>query len=289
MYWNLNKGVRAVIINDTNVDVHIVGFAVENNHKDAPEVDNNKVNHFTIHYILEGRGYLILRGVKHELKKDTMFVTFPNQDVKLRQNHNESWKIGWFVCDGLKVPEYLERIGITPDKPYIKLQENKNIRSLFSLTPYQCSKNYNISDAIALSAFYKILIEVYKQNPSDSVSVSKRSDEQYVANAIEYINQNYSDPSLRLETVSEFIGISPKYLSSIFKKVSKVSFTKFLLNKRLSAANALMEEGCRVVSEVAYKVGFSSPYYFSNVYKKYNKDSPSEHIKHIERKSDQDN
>lgn len=288
MYWNLNKGVRSIILNGSNVDVHIVGFAVESNHKDAPEVDNNGVNQFTIHYILEGSGYLTLRGTKHKLEKDTIFVTFPNQDVKLRQDTAESWKIGWIVCDGLKVAEYLARIGITPEKTYLKLQENTTIRTLFSSTPYLCAKNYPISDAIALSAFYQILIEVYKQNPSASAAVSKRSDEQYVANAIEFINQNYSDPSLRLETVSEFIGISPKYLSLIFKKVTKTSFTKYLLNKRLASANALMEEGCRVVSEIAYKVGFSSPYYFPNVYKKYNKDSPSEHIKRIDKKSNTD-
>lgn len=288
MYWNQNKGIRAVILSDAKVDVHIVGFAVEKNHKDAAEVDNSSVNHFTIHYILEGKGYLVLHGKKHILQKDTLFVTFPNQNVRLRQDTEESWKIGWIVLDGLKVPEYLERADITPEHPYRVLEEDKNIQSLFSVTPYECAADFKFSDTIALSAFYRIMCAIYRQTPALSDSPRQRQSEQHVARAIEFINQNYSDPTLNLENVADSVGVSPKYLSSIFKKSTKVSFSKYLLNKRLSAANDLMEKGCRSVSEVAYKVGFSSPYYFSNVYKKYNTDSPSIHIKIFAKKNEND-
>lgn len=288
MYWNQNQGLRAVIFNDAKVDVQIIGFAVEKNHKDAPEVDNSTVNHYTIHYILDGKGYIIFKGKKTELNKGTLFVTFPNQPIRLRQDPEESWKIGWIVCDGLKVAEYLERIGITPDNPYAELEDDKRLQTLFSFTPYDCSKDYAISDAIALSAFYQLLVIIYKQNPHNVESVTKRQSEPHVERAIEYINQNYTNPSLNLEIVADAIGISPKYLSSIFKKTTKVPFSKYLLNKRISAANALIEEGCHVVSEVAYKVGFSSPYYFSNVYKKYNTDSPRTHIKLFSKKDKND-
>ena len=288
MYWNQNQGLRAVILNGAKIDVQIIGFAVEKNHKDAPEVDNSTVNHYTVHYILDGKGYIIINGEKIEVNKGTVFVTFPNQNIKLRQDAENPWRLGWIVCDGLMVAEYLERIGITPDNPYMLLEDNKQLQTLFSITPYNCSKDYKISDAIALSAFYQLLVIIYNQIPHSAESVTKRYSNPHVERAIEYINQNYSDPTLNLSVVADAIGVSPKYLSSIFKKATNTPFSKFLLNKRISAANALFEEGCKVVSEVAYKVGFSSPYYFSNVYKIYNTDSPRTHIKQFSKKDKND-
>lgn len=287
MYWNKNKGIRAVISNTTQVDVHIIGFAVEQNHRDAPEVNNKNVNSFTIHYLLDGHGYLIQNEKKHELRKGTIFVTFPNQNVQHRQDSVDSWKVGWIVCDGLKVAGYLERCGITPEHPFIHLDDDKELQELFSRTPYKCVEYYGMSDVIALAAFYQILISLYKYQPNQVNNKKRRTEEQHVANAIEYINQNYMNSELSLATVAGAIGITSKYLSAIFKRITNISFTRHLLNKRLSAANALIEEGHTVVSEIAYKVGFSSPYYFSNVYKKYNTDSPRTHIKqYFQKKSE---
>lgn len=291
MYWNQNQGLRAVILNDSKVDIQIIGFAVEKNHKDAPEVDNSKVSNYTIHYVLDGKGYIIFKGKKIILNKGSLFVTFPNQQIRLRQDREEPWKIGWIVCDGLKVADYLDRIGITPDNPYLKLEDDKRLQTIFSVTPYDCAKEYAISDAIALSAFYQFIVMVHMQNPNREERGTKSYSESHVERAIEYISQNYSNPQLTLTVTAEAIGVSPKYLSSIFKKTTKIPFSKFVLNKRISAANALIEEGCHVVSEVAYKVGFSSPYYFSNVYKKYNTESPRAHIKQFSNngKNDKEN
>lgn len=274
---------------DTNhVDVHIIGFCMETTDVNQPPIQAKTVNQYTIHYILSGTGWVDFKGKRHNLTADTLFVTFPNCDIVHSQDLTDPWTLGWIVLDGLKVKSLLERVGITKDKPLVSLAADKELRGLFSKTPYLCSKHRNMSDFIALSAFYSILKCIMLQRPESRDPDLNRPAEHHVALAMEYVNLHYTESDLSLKTVASAIGVSPNYLSAIFKSVSAVSFSRHLLNKRLSAALTLIKEGNTVVSDVAYKVGFSSPYYFSNQFRKYNNDSPKQHIIKVMQKNKED-
>ena len=45
----------------------------------------------------------------------------------------------------------------------------------------------------------------------------------------------------------------------------------------MQAAIHLLNTTDKTISEIAYAIGFSDPYYFSNVFKKYSHSSPTAH------------
>ncbi len=280
-YWNKNKGIRIPVIDTNSTDFHVIGYATEKNHKKAEVVDNSTVSVYTVHYILDGSGYAIIDGIRHEIDADTIFVAFPNQNVQHSQDPEHSWRVTWFVVDGLKVKSILERAGITPEHSIVKLQRNKRLRSMLMTGPYDCRDFYEISDIIAQNHLLELFSFAYKNSitPPRASQDYPSAAEKYVQQTIDYINANYADESLNLNKIAQHIGISGKYLSSIFAEVVGIKFSRYLLNKRLAIANMLIEHGTTSVSEIAYKTGFSSPFYFSNMYKKYNIDSPRTHIK----------
>lgn len=274
-----NMGIRVPIRESSNVDVHIIGFGVEKNAPTWKEIDNKKVNQYTFHYILHGRGYIVADGIKHDLRADTVFVTFPKQDVRFKQDPDDPYTLAWIVLDGLKVKNLLERIGITPDNIILHVKREKTLRDFFAKTPYSCAAAPDFADVIALGTFYNIISAIMKQLPQNRTSNLVSTQEIHVSNAINYISSNFRDPELNLDTVAAAIGITPKYLSNIFGKVTDTTFSQYLLNKRMSYALSLIGDGETVVSAIAEKCGFSSPYYFSNVFRRYNIDSPKQHIK----------
>lgn len=290
LYWTKNKGIRVPIKDTNSVDFHIIGYATEKNHKKAEEVDNSAVNAYTVHYILEGSGYALVNGVRHEIDADSILVTFPNQNVLHRQNEETSWQLTWFVLDGVKVKSVLQRAGITPENNILKLERNNNLRKLLKHGPYECNKYYEISDIIAQQHFLELISFAYKYDvtpPRGSADIPS-SAEKYVQQAIDYININYADESLNLTKIATYIGISPKYLSSIFSQIVGIKFANYLLNKRISVANMLIDNDTSSVSEIASKTGFSSPFYFSNTYKKHNGVSPKAHIKQHKQQKESD-
>ena len=62
------------------------------------------------------------------------------------------------------------------------------------------------------------------------------------------------------------------------KSLTNLSGNEFIKNVRLKKAVQLLESENYNVSEIAYKVGFSDPPYFSRIFKKQYGKSPSDYV-----------
>lgn len=86
--------------------------------------------------------------------------------------------------------------------------------------------------------------------------------------ATEYIKKHYEEPI----TVGDVAGVvekTPNYLSSIFKKETGVSFSKYLNELRLQRACVLLKHTNKQVREISEAVGYTDYIYFSQLFRKY--------------------
>ena len=100
--------------------------------------------------------------------------------------------------------------------------------------------------------------------------------EKLIEDAIKYIEENYSDPSISLESVSEYLNISVSYLSMLLSKLKGISFNKYLVKVRMEKAKELLKFTLEKVVNVATLCGYNEVYYFSHSFKKYTGMSPKE-------------
>ena len=70
-----------------------------------------------------------------------------------------------------------------------------------------------------------------------------------------------------LAEAAEYAGVSHSYLSFIFKQETGVNFNASLAQYRIEKAKKLLAATSLKIYEVAEKVGFSNPYYFSKVFR----------------------
>ncbi|MCR8634213.1 response regulator [Paenibacillus radicis (ex Xue et al. 2023)] len=94
---------------------------------------------------------------------------------------------------------------------------------------------------------------------------------------VEYMELHYDQEGLSLQDVSSVVHISPTYLSIIFKKEKNINFSEFLNQLRMKKAMELLRMSDLKSYEVAEKVGFKNPHYFSLCFRKYTGVSPSEY------------
>lgn len=99
----------------------------------------------------------------------------------------------------------------------------------------------------------------------------------YVRKCICYINENISR-KITVSDLAAFCGITPDYLSQIFKKEMGESPSEYIVHKKLNKAKGLLLQG-KGNYEICKTLGFSSPSYFVTVFKKYYRMTPSEFIK----------
>lgn len=98
-------------------------------------------------------------------------------------------------------------------------------------------------------------------------SAMLQAKHQDVQKAIRYIEANLSG-DVSLPTVAREISISTGYLSRLFKHQTGVSFSDFLIQRRIDRATQLLEETNRTMEEIAEGIGIENVSYFFRFYKR---------------------
>ncbi|MNI12551.1 putative response regulatory protein [compost metagenome] len=94
--------------------------------------------------------------------------------------------------------------------------------------------------------------------------------------ALERIGREY-EKDLQLTTIAEDLGLSPVYLSELFKQQTGVPFRAHLLQARMGAAIRLLKDPTLKVYEVSYKVGYNKVEHFVKLFKREYGMTPSEY------------
>ena len=89
-----------------------------------------------------------------------------------------------------------------------------------------------------------------------------------VKKAKSYMDANYMNEDISLKTTAEYVGLSPTYLSALFKREMKRNFTEYLTEIRIRKAKELLCSTSKLICEIAYEVGFRDYRYFSQIFKK---------------------
>ncbi len=101
----------------------------------------------------------------------------------------------------------------------------------------------------------------------------------FIALLMEKIEANFSESDFNVDALAQLLKISRGQLFKKTKALLDTSPSKLIRSHRLEKAKQMLSQGQYNVSEVAYASGFSSPEYFSTVYKDYFKISPAEERK----------
>lgn len=106
---------------------------------------------------------------------------------------------------------------------------------------------------------------------------STRQQHVLLKQAMDFINQNYSDPSISLDKVAKSVNISPNYLSAVFSQEVGQTLTEYITSRRIHEAKNMLRNTDLRLSEIAFAVGYKDPHYFSFVFKKVSGCTPSEY------------
>ena len=98
-----------------------------------------------------------------------------------------------------------------------------------------------------------------------------------VSNVQHYIMEHIEE-RLTLNDVASFFGVSPNYLSQLFKKYSEIGFSEYISQQNIARAKEYMSEGNLKMYEIAERLGFESAFYFSKVFKKVTGFAPRDYM-----------
>jgi signal transduction histidine kinase/ligand-binding sensor domain-containing protein/AraC-like DNA-binding protein len=101
-------------------------------------------------------------------------------------------------------------------------------------------------------------------------------DQQFVEKVVEFIHENMDNQDLDVGYIVSEMGISRTLLHTKLKQILDLCTTEVINMVRLKEAKKLLHNNEELtVSEIAYRVGFNDPNYFSRTFKKFFRSSPS--------------
>jgi two-component system response regulator YesN len=92
-----------------------------------------------------------------------------------------------------------------------------------------------------------------------------------------YIAESYGRGEIHLKDLSQFVGLSPSHLSSVFSKQMGTTITEYITEVRIAKAKELLRSSGLRAAEVAERVGYFDPNYFSTTFKKQTGMTPKEY------------
>lgn len=93
---------------------------------------------------------------------------------------------------------------------------------------------------------------------------------------VAYISQNF-EKLLTRDDIAKAVGVTPNYVSVLFRKGFDMTFVEYLTNLRIGEAKKLLENTDKKIYQIAEAVGFDDAYYFSKNFKNVIGMSPKEY------------
>jgi len=121
-----------------------------------------------------------------------------------------------------------------------------------------------------LAAYCERLRQLARRERKDSVRL-------LIDRAAGLLQERYADSELSLEVVCAELGVSAAYMSTVFKKETGQGFVSFLTELRMDKALELLAGTDLKTYQIAERIGYTDPNYFSYVFKKKFGMSPSKY------------
>lgn len=99
----------------------------------------------------------------------------------------------------------------------------------------------------------------------------------YIERAVQYMQENFTDSSMSVQTVAEYLGISGNYFSELFNVQMRESFTVWLNRLRVEKAQELLRATDISIRDIGFKCGFNTVQHFNRMFKKYNGVTPGQY------------
>lgn len=231
------------------------------NHVYGPEIRS----HFLMVLVEKGTAILYRDGKELPLGTHDVLVMFPGEKIHYRALTD--WTIKWVGVDGSRVEELFGALGVTRAHPIFKPQRYETAARLIDAL---CDTKYDSSVAVTYR-LQSLLCELFATLLSDT---ARETASDPILSAIEIIKYNYSR-ELNIKQLADSLFLNSAYFSRLFKKRTGMSPKKYILQTRMTRAKELLSTTDCSIKEISVTVGYGDPLYFSKLFYKTERITPS--------------
>ncbi|HML46361.1 MAG TPA: AraC family transcriptional regulator [Clostridia bacterium] len=235
---------------------------------------------FSLYYVVEGKGLLRWgqRGISVEA--NTAFLIHSEAPYDLEADGEAPWSLLWVVFSGYLVRDYMRRAGFTKENPVFPYPQEPFFREQYEAM-FRYAHSWHNRYCKILSSLYALIARHIDMTATHYNIYEKYGNDFTMRRALEYIDQHYAQPDMRIEDIAQYVGLSRTRFHHVFREMAKMSPQQYLIHHRMRRAAELLKLHNATVSELARNVGYTDPFHFSKTFKQIHGVSPTRYARQI--------
>lgn len=250
----------------------------------------SRLNALIIGVGTEGETSLTSNLQEFRLKKDSLFIFSPKHILQVQSNNR--FKAHLIII----APDFLKRINIDPKRmmplflqfgslPCMELThaESQSLRSFISMVEQELKGSETdfsseIIGGLIAATIYKvgdILTHYLTEHPEVDSPIHNRAEE-YFRQFTELLGEHYKHER-SVGFYARQLCITPKYLTTLIKRISGKSVSEWIDNYVILEAKTLLKYSNMSVQEIAYYLNFPNQSFFGSYFKRNAGMSPSQY------------
>lgn len=224
---------------------------------------------YILYYVTSGRGIVTIDGIGFLISAGQSFLAFPFSNICIEPDRDIEWSYRWIEFRGLEAAWLISQTSFSKKHPVVDAIPIKNFDKFFQI--YECYSESTFAQCRASGKLIQLLSYYLEYFPCKTTETIN-----YAIAARNYIEKNYRNPDFTVQAVADHVKIDRTYLYRLFKEETGMSVIDYINNCRISKAEAMLIDENIPIKDVAYSVGFTDQMYFSKVFKKLRKRTPTE-------------
>lgn len=233
------------------------------------------LNEYQLLYITEGEGFFSSEHVKDaQLKAGDLFLLFPGEWHCYHPLDNKGWKSYWIGFKGKNVDDRVRAGFLSAEKPIYHVGFSADIIRLYEEAYTRAQEEAPYSQQILAGIVNHLVGLMYALERSIEL-VKDRSHVDMINLARLRIRESL-EKDLTIQQIAEELGVSYSNFRKLFKEFTGISPSLYQQDLRLQRAKELLATTSLSIKEIAYRLCFESPDYFSSKFKIKTGKKPSE-------------
>ena len=224
------------------------------------------LNEYQLLYNPEGEGWFqSTHCPRTRLKAGDMFLLFPGEWHSYHPDSRIGWKSHWIGFKGRNMDDRVRAGFLTPDKPIYHIGYSDVIESLYRKAYEAAVEEAAYSQQLMAGLVNHLIGKMYSLERN--IELGQNLQQVTMIGKARLRIRESIESSVTIQQIAEELGVSYSNFRKLFKEYTGLSPATYQQELRLLRAKELLTTTDLSVKEIAYRLNFESPDYFSSKFK----------------------
>lgn len=231
------------------------------------DADKGRVlDEYQMLYLIEGEGIFSSDHVKNvHIKAGDIFLLFPGEWHTYHPIEGSVWKSYWIGYKGRNMDDRLRYKFLSPEKPIYHVGFSSDIISLYNSAIKTAKEEAAYYQQVLAGIVNNLLGHMYSLERN--IELNRKRGYSDMINKAQMLIRDGVETKITVQEIATELGSSYSNFRKLFKEYTGTSPALYQQTLKLQRAKELLSSTEMSIKEIAYRLNFDSPDYFSSKFK----------------------